>query len=95
MKSAEQQRRKRAVYTGLQPLLSDGELLVALRLWEQKYAARRDQSVRYFVEEVVEAINSRLSARILLPGVVTALHQPESDLLSWPDDLVGNSSQGS
>lgn len=88
MNAIEQRRKKRAVYTGLQPLLSDNELVIALRLWEEKYARQKTKSVRYFVEEVAENMNSRLSARTLLPSVVKALHQPESDLLPYPDELL-------
>lgn len=88
MNSIEQRRKTRAVYTGLQPLLSDSELVAALRLWEKKYADQKNYSVRYFVEDVAEAIDSRLSVRTLLPGVIKALHQPETDLLPYPDDLL-------
>lgn len=87
MNSIEQRRKKRAVYTGLQPLLSDSELVAALRLWEEKYAARKNPSVRYFIEEVVESIDGRMSVKALLPVVVKAFYLPESDLLSWPDHL--------
>lgn len=94
MNATEQRRKKRAVYTGLQPLLSDSELVAALRLWEKKYAVQNKNSVRYFIEEVVERIEGRLSVRTLLPGVVKALYQSESDLLPYPDGLLDGSGSG-
>ena len=84
MNKQEHIRRKRAVYTGLHPFLSNDELMEALIIWEAKYANTVGFSVRYYVADVIAQIKPHTDAKQLVVNLVSTLAKPEADLLSDP-----------
>lgn len=80
--------RKRALFTGLQPLLRDSELNEAIYLWEQKYADTPTYSMRYYVADLQSRLNLSIAAKTLLLNIMRAFTLPKKELLPDPSARV-------
>lgn len=80
--------KKRALFTGLQPLLRDSELNEAIYLWEQKYSDTPTFSLRYYVADLERRIRPGIAAKTLLLSIMRALALPEKELLPDPSARV-------
>lgn len=80
--------KKRALFTGLQPLLRDSELNEAIYLWEQKYADTPTYSLRYYVADLQRRLNLSIAAKTLLLNIMRAFTLPEKELLPDPSARV-------
>ena len=81
-------RRKRALYTGLQPFLRDTELMDALILWESQYANTPTFSVRYFLADLIQKVPRPLETKRLLVNLVSSLGKNENELLPDPSKAL-------
>lgn len=90
MNSSTLGRRKRALYTGLQPFLETSELLAALILWESNYSSAPTFSLRYFIEDLQKKINQEVDTRRVHIRLIDTLNKPDKDLLPYPSKAIAN-----
>ncbi len=84
MNKSEHIRKKRAIYTGLHPYLSEDQLMEALIIWESKYANGPGFSVRYYVAELMDRVQPTAEAKKILVTLVSTLGKSEDVLLPDP-----------
>lgn len=76
--------RKRAVFTGIKPFLTNDEALLAMVLWEDTHAQKPKFSMRHFISDLHNVVGCDLDARRLHVSVVSCLSKSEKDLLPDP-----------
>src|SRR5690606_17671797 len=84
MNSTEMTLRKRALYTGLQPVLRDTELMEALILRESRYTDQPKFGLRYFVADLVKSLERPVEHKHLLVHLVATMNKPADELLPDP-----------
>ena len=76
--------RRRAIYTGLKPFISEEELLNALAHWEAHYATAPRFTLQRFVSELCREGELRQRRADILLSLVQAMNMPVKSLLADP-----------
>jgi hypothetical protein len=79
--SEDWQNRRRAVYTGLHPYLSEEMLIRALEHWEQHYAEAPRFALQRFVHEICQLADLRERRSDIHLNLVQAMNMPADALL--------------
>ena len=79
MTTSEISRRRRALYTGMQPFFTTEQLRDALDLWDRKYAQNQVFSAKFFVAELARVMPQKFDAEQLTANISDALDKPESE----------------
>lgn len=73
--------RRRAIYTGLKPYLSQPEIQQALNIWEQDYLEKPTYALSVFVARCCNTQELKQKRLEMLRSVINALDKDESELL--------------
>lgn len=76
--------RRRAIYTGLKPYLSNTELLMAIQFWELEFAAKPTYAVNVFISRCCKTPELKAKRSEMLRSVVNAMELSPSELLPDP-----------
>lgn len=76
--------RRRAIYTGLKPYLSNAELLMAIQFWEQEFASKPAYAVNVFISRCCKTPELKAKRSEMLRSVVNAMELSSSQLLPDP-----------
>lgn len=78
--------KRRAVYTGLRPFLSDIELMSSMALWQQRYAEKSEYAFAEFLEACCNTEALRPKRAKILSALMRAMRTKEANLLADPYD---------
>lgn len=78
--------KRRAVYTGLRPFLSDIELMSSMALWQQRYAQKSEYAFAEFLEACCNTEALRPKRAKILSALMRAMRTKEESLLEDPYD---------
>ena len=72
--------KQKTIYACLKPQLNSAQLMEAMLLWQDKYAAKPGFSVRYFADDVAKIANNAVTPKQLVLTMVAALTSKASAL---------------
>lgn len=84
MNSMSLSHRRRAIYTGLKPFLSEERLQLALRHWQAQYADQPSLALQRFVADICRDAELNTKRSTILRQLLQTMAQPEHELLADP-----------
>ncbi|HEY8353545.1 MAG TPA: hypothetical protein VIK69_00845 [Methylophilaceae bacterium] len=80
--------RRRAIYTGLRPFLTDDELRHALVLWEREFSNKPKFALNVFIARCCDTEDLKEKRAEMLRAVIHAMDLPAEQLLPEPSELL-------